>query len=356
MSDVSKPKRTVGRPRKKPLKTAMPVNGISTTPNIKSPDMAMEFIYGHPEMLKKIFNYYKVMSTDNLTINFKKDKIEIRTRNHSGEVWVQTEINCHKLNHYYCSPKTSTSDDTVESLLDKVDAVDADDDADELLIGLDPEGTEKVFSTIDKSTDRVTILSYAESKGMKIIVVLEDDDWKAKDIHDVFLVRSSEIPPIKDIKYTEEDYDIEFTLNAKKFKKIVSDMKVLADRFCIKKNPDQPVIGPEGEPVLGDDGKPLKKYAPLQLIRSATTTTKIMSRLAFEDPELINFKSKIEGNEVIEIPAKVENVQQLTKALICENLTIMASPKHDYIQIKGILDDGVATIKTFIKVDRYKTH
>lgn len=263
-----------GRPKLNKDVKIIKKEGIVTTPILDNG--IMDLAYNNPMVFKKIFSLFDTMKIKDIRIEFRSDKICIKTYDHLEKNTIIVTINSSQMVRYYRK-------------------YDFD-------INLDPGNIQNVLKKLDKNYTSVTFLSYEESYTNEIILVFARDDIKMHEKHVIKLIDSncidSKISSLTfDMNYI--NYPLNFTLNSKIFKKIINDIQIFSDFFTIEKSNDMRLT---------------MKY------NTPDNTTK--SKNIFGNDEIIKLKSELEQNQIFSVTTKIEYVKSLSSALISDNITI----------------------------------
>jgi hypothetical protein len=204
--EIKKVKKKPGRPRKSQPAQPNPKKGIVTTP--EDLEHCIEFLYDKPAVFKKLLAFFKLMAVEKLHIIFTVKNIIIYCVDSHNKIFTRVEIDCSKVNHYYCK--------------------------NEIDIGLMREKVGLIMATIDKNHNSILLLSTNTSFQRNIQIVLKnnvdiDENYKIELIGDYD--KSS-----NENKFVDEDYMLKFKLTGKYFKKMISDIKKFSDTVTIKKD------------------------------------------------------------------------------------------------------------------------
>ena len=194
-NDNTPKRRGPGRPSSKPPVPILTVSGIVDEP--KDPNNAIEFVFSEPLVFKTLFIYFKNLKSRDIHIRFRKTDITFFTRDHTKMSKVISHIDCRNVNWYYCNK--------------------------EQYIGLNREHAEKMFTNIDKTFFKITMV-YREDDPEFLTFIFKDSEL-AKECHykiDIAIIEQDEelfsvendIPTPDNIALT---YPIQFTLNSKQF-------------------------------------------------------------------------------------------------------------------------------------------
>jgi hypothetical protein len=265
-------KKRPGRPRKNPIRTPKPRNGIVSEPSDKR--HFIEFLYDKPLVFKKLWQFFKLMAVNNIRFLFTKENIIMWCSDHHGKSHIRVQINCNEVNHYY--------------------------NKDELDIGLLCKNPELIMATIDKTYNSILFLSKEDSTQKNIRIVLKND-IDIEESHTIELIGDYDRVD-DDEKFLDENYAIKFKLPGKYFKKMVSDIRSFSDQVAIKQD------GPD-EPLIFEYDKSDKK------IKSSHT---------IKNSKLISLQSALGEDDTFRTSFKIEYVKPISSAVLSENIEIYA--------------------------------
>jgi hypothetical protein len=215
-------------------------------------------------------------------MRFNPDGITIFTKDKDKISRILVKINCHNTIWYYCES--------------------------EMWVSVNCNVLEKIFLTINKKqTSKMTMLIKQEDLEYLIILFKNEDketNYRIKlsvfqDDPDLFKVES--IVNTKDIVFP-----IEFTLNSKEFKTIISSLKKISDNMIIEKN----------------------GIEPLQITGSKIG---VHFREVFNSDSKIDLKSNIGKDESFRAEILIDNIIALSKSIVTTSVRIICKPESDFV-------------------------
>jgi hypothetical protein len=278
-----------GRPRKTPIRTPKPKNGIVANPS--DGVHFIEFLYDKPLVFKKLWQFFRLMAVDKIQINFTKDHIFMWCNDHHKKSHMRIKINCSEVNHYYCE--------------------------DELEIGLLCNNPELVMNTIDKTCNSILFLSTQDNTQKNIQIVLKNDiDFE--EIHKIELIGEYNRTE-DDGKFMDEDYAIKFKLPGKYFKKMISDIRSFSDQATIRQDGYD-------EPLTFEYIKNDKKVKSLHVAKNSKS---------------ISLESTLDEDDTFRTSFKVDYVRPISSAVLAEHITIYADENKPLMFIIQMDDKAV---------------
>lgn len=264
-------KKKPGRPRLKPVRDAIPKNGIAKEPN-KSTN-AMELIYDNPDAFKKIFNMFKAMMVDTVTFTFQPDKAIIRARDHYGKSDISVVINGNRMNHYYCDETFS--------------------------IKLNANTVGKIIRIIDNKYITITLITKKAERHKSLHIVYKND-IKIDEYREINLIDTGALEPCDNLK--ENTHQVKFTLPSKFFKKMIGDISGFTDYLVFEKAGEGPLT-----------------------YRYDNVTMKC--KHVVKDPKMISFESTMGPEDIFGATIVLDYIKALSGSLISKHITIFASSK-----------------------------
>jgi hypothetical protein len=287
-----KAKKRVGRPRKTIERRDMVHEGVVNVPsniNEVSDDnlvYTMRLLYENPHMFRNIFNLFKHMKSDRVSIRFERDRVKMFTWDKLKQSRIYVEIYGEKMNSYYC-----------EKPLDLEFCVE---NPKKRLQSLSKENTEiEITATRQWETERIKMTLRNETSSMRgddnlNVDLPEDIDWSVED----------------DIA-KEKYYPIKFEMVFKTFKETISNISLMLSangKFTIEKTGlEQLRFCYNYDDSLGDHDE------------------------WFEDSGKINLRSSVEEDYPFAAPVFVERVKLLAGSLISDVIHISVDDREDLI-------------------------
>ena len=288
-------KRRPGRPSNKPPAPSLEKNGIVDSPS--DLENRLEFVYGNPLMFKSLFTYFKNLKAQNIHIRCTPSDITFFALDHSTTCRVVAKIPGESMNHFYC-------DDTFWFCLNR-------------------ETVEKVFSTIDKSFYKITLL-VRHDDATHFVVILKDAEID-KDCN--YKIRTSSVETDKDLIAAESlttskalsMYPVTFVLTAKQFKKSVTDASYYSKKLTIEK---------------------LGSY-PLQL---TYTRLEVVYHEVYRSPTKIHLESSVDDQEMFRCTLKIPNIKSLASSMVTKTVRIYCHEEKDIVFRSKIEDLDMCTL------------
>jgi hypothetical protein len=269
----------------------------------KDPNNRIEFAYSDPLVFKSLFTYFKNIKAREIHLHCSKTGLTFYTRDHSKTSRVVAEVAGSHINWYYCN--------------------------DDYWLGINRDAIEKIFSSIDKTFYKITIIqTYDDIDSLTFIF---KDAYIDKECH--YKISLSYYPPdaelyeIKEIITPESlltNFPIEFTLTAKQFKKSIGDASNFSDNITFEK--------------LGDH--------PLQLTYSKCN---LIYHEIYRSPKKINLRSSISSNETFRTTIKLLNIKSLAASMVTDDIRILCREEAD-ILFRSALDEKALVVSTITKL------
>lgn len=222
-------KKGPGRPRKQKPTTKVPRHGIVDKPH--DPANKMELVYDNPNMWKKIFNIFKTLKVEKITMHFDKEELVIiandGTSKQETETQIQNRIHIviygNKQNRYYCAEPFS--------------------------IDLGYEDIEKYLSELCKEHSLICFISRHLDWRNKLMMLFkyEGEIISNTDQHTINVKNDNDGKENVNYKHIIEslanecEYNISFLLPFAYFKKIITNASCMTTEFKIQKNGDGPL-------------------------------------------------------------------------------------------------------------------
>lgn len=294
MANNEAPKRRgPGRPSSKPPVPVLKVSGIVAEP--LNPDHSIEFVFSDPLVFKTLFIYFKNLKSRDIHIRFRPTDITFFTRDHTKMSKIISHIDCKKVNWYFCRQ--------------------------EYWIGLNREHAEKMFTNIDKTFFKITMV-FRDDEPEHLSFIFKDSELSKECRYkiDVAIIEQDEelFNAENDIPGSDnslELYPVQFTLNSKQFKKTISDASSYSEIINIEKS----------------------NTVPLQITYDKVN---IRYREVYMDSEKIKLKSGLRDGCAFKCMIRLSNIKSLASSMVTDNVTIMASDKQD-ILLRSVIDDKV---------------
>ena len=270
-------KKKPGRPRKRPLKKPMKRKGVSTSPlNVSN---MMEMIYDMPSVFKRIFTLFKSMAVKEICMHFEQNQISIVTADHLKKTNIRVNIDCKKINHYYCKEPSR--------------------------IYLNPKNMEKIIQVLDKNYMSIAfVLKTITSKS--VLTIIFKNDIKIDEHREIGLIQSSRNTSTP--SFEDAGYPVKFTLPGKYFKKFVNDISSFSDTLTISK--------------VGDGA----------LTFSYTSKDKtVKSKHIVQSPESISLISSVSNDDIFSSSVQIDYIKPLSSSLLSDFVSISADTHKNMI-------------------------
>lgn len=288
------PKKTVGRPKKTVMRRDIVQEGIVDVPcnlNTVSDDQlvySMRLLYENPNMFKNIFNLFKSMGSDRVSIRFEKTKVKMFTTDIKNTSRIYIVIRGDKMNSYYC-----------EKTLD---------------IELSIENPRKVFQALQKEITEIELVTTRKWETSHLEMNLHNETMSMTGESNLKV----DLPEIEDCWSTvEEDlakekwYPIKFDLPFTVFKQTIN--KIFS--------------------ILGGDGKFTIEKTGLEDVRFYYDFVDSQGghNERFKDSGKINLRSSVQDGEPFAAPVFVDRIKPLSGTMISKNIGISVSERDDLI-------------------------
>lgn len=302
MSDTDPPevpKRGPGRPPKKLPAPPLRKDGIVESPT--DPHNRLEFVYEDPTMLKSLFAYFKHLKAVDIRVRCTPAGITFFTRDSAMTCRIVAEVLGENMNHFYC-------DDT-------------------FWLGLNRDTVERIFSNIDKSFFKVTLLHRHDDPETLAIIFKDADIDKECN----YRVSVSTLDLDEDLVAAEQlvtpaalrAAPIEFQLSSKQFKKTVTDASHYSDILTFEK--------------LGEH--------PLQLTYNRVG---VAYHEVYRTPEKILLRSEVGADTVFRCTVAIANIKSLASAMVTDHVRIYCREDGDLL-FRSAIDALVLSTLTSIQ-------
>ena len=298
-SDGLGAKKKPGRPRKMPLKKPPERRGISTRP--LNEENIVEMMYDMPSVFKRIFTLFKSMAVQEICMIFGHRSIVMITMDHLKKSNIKVEINCEKINHYYCSEETK--------------------------IYLNPKNMEKIIQVLDKKYLSIAFVLNAGT-ARSILTVIYKNEIAIDEYREIDLIQPSVNTHMA--SFDDSEYPIKFTLPGKYFKKFINDISSFSDVLTIEK------IG----------------TAPLTFSYISKDKT-INSRHIVQSPGTIKLVSTIADDNIFSASVQIDYIKPLSSSLLADSVDISAH-SHENMIFKIFVDNKTIEILINTNIIRLK--
>jgi len=294
-------KKGPGRPSIKPAPPTLERRGIVDFP--KDPNNRLELAFDDPLVFKSLFTYFKNIKAREIHIHCNKKGMAFYTRDHSKTSRIIAEVLGDHINWYYCES--------------------------DFWIGLNRESIEKIFSSIDKTFFKITIIQTYDDID-SIMFIFKDADIEKECNYKISL---SIYPPDDDLYEINslitpesliKQFPIEFTLTAKQFKKSISDASNFSDTITFEK--------------LGTH--------PLQLTYAKSN---LIYNEVYRSNEKINLRSSITENDIFRTTIKLVNIKSLAASMVTDDIRILCREDAD-ILFRSAISEKALVVSTITKL------
>jgi len=295
-------KRRPGRPPSKPQAPSLEKKGIVDSPN--DPNNRLEVAFEEPAIFKSLFAYFKNICAHVIHVRCNASGMTFFTRDHSKKARIIAYVSGEHLNWYYCE-----GEDT---------------------FGINKDGVEKLFNTIDRSFSKITFVKTYDNPTW-LNIIFKDMSIDKECSYDIAL---SQFPRDVDLFAAEdlldpqllmETFPLEFTLSAKQFKKTINDACNYADHATIERIGKHPLMFTYARPNL-------------------------IYRETYHSDEKIHFRSSVQDGETFQCTINVVNVKSIAASMVTDDVRIMC-PKSGDILFRSAIDAKALVVNTFMPLE-----
>jgi len=270
---IRKKTRKPGRPRTKPKKDPIPIDGIVSEP--KKPNHIVELYYHSPNNLKKIIQFLHQESVSEIFISFKRTEMILVTEDAVHKSKIKLVIDGSKVNRYYCPAAINVelNFDDLKILGDKLDG-----------------SYESITFIVDKDRKRQS-LDFLLATSVKI------EEMTNVIVNDISRV-DDDISPREQLftEYIDEkDYPLSFELGGKYLKKMIIDAKNAG--------------GGKGQLRIYKNGK-----LPLEF-SYASDNKRVQETRTLLDEASANVQSTLEDGNILSAAICIDYIKPLTSFL-----------------------------------------
>lgn len=281
------PKKRVGRPSTKPKPPPLERQGVVARPDIE--DDRLECVSDKPEFFKNLFSYLTKLSAEEVYVRCTPAGLSFLTRDMGKKSRVCAQIAGDEMVLYYFQG------------------------AGTFLVNLN--SVKKVFSAIDRAYSKITFrMSHADPN--QLIIVLKDFVLSRERVYEIAIDSDPaddyglfEIEETVSRPTFRDSYPVQFDLDTKTFKKIVTDADGLGNRISIEK------YGPAPE-------------FPLQL-KTVNNEHTVTGRDVFREPEKIDLVAKLAATESFCCSIPIVNIKPVSTATAADRVQILARMNGD---------------------------
>ena len=294
-------RRGPGRPSTRPVPPILERKGIVDSP--KDSNNRLEFVYGDPTVFKSLFTYFKNIRAREIHLRCNSTGLTFFARDHSKTSRIIASVTGKHVNWHYCE--------------------------NEYWLGINRDNIEKIFSSIDKTFFKITIIQTHDDIN-SLIFIFKDAEIDKECNYKIAL---SSYPPDEELYEAEKllsptalisNFPIEFTLTAKQFKKSISDASNHSETITFEK--------------LG--------IHPLQLTYAKSN---MIYNEVYRSPEKINLRSAITENMTFRATIKIINVKSLSSSMVTDDVRILCREDAD-ILFRSALDAKALVVSTMTKL------
>jgi len=295
-------RRGPGRPPSKPPAPQLVMHGIVDSP--EDANNRLEVVIGTPGIIKELFTYFKNIKARDIHIKCEPTSMTLYTRDHSRTSRVIATIAGENTHWFYCEY--------------------------EFWLQLNRETVEKMFSTVDKTFYKITILQSHDAIN-SIDFVLKDSEVEKECHHRFDLSEHTTDVDLYDAEkilspsVLASEFPIIFTLSAKQFKKTTTDICAFSENAQIEK------IGEE----------------PLQFTYDKTGHA---YHEVYRSDEKIKLESTVAKGDTFRVSVKMSNLKSLAHSMVAQDVRIYCREDGD-ILFRSALDDRALVVSTVVKRD-----
>jgi hypothetical protein len=284
-----------GRPKKNIISDTAIFKGLITTPYLST--NVMELIYSDPKLFKKIINILKGYFVDEVFIEFTKETIYIYAIDNTKNNEIKIELNCHKLNEYYCVK--------------------------DFEICVKREYLEKVFNTIDKQYNKIIFYSEQDNYNSVLYIIILNEELGINDTYEIDLcLKNNTILSRKYFDVDKDNYKIQFRSNSKSFKKFIND-NVFNTKLLI-----------------------IEKFGLEELKFKLSINNKVNFVRTFLDDKNFSIKSSVEPSELFNIQVKIDAIKPFSNTSLSNFVTIYLDTNKKII-FESKSEDELCTVVIF---------
>ena len=295
-------KRGPGRPPSKPPAPPLEKKGIVDSP--KDPTNRLEFVYGNPKVFKSLFTYFKNIKAREIHLRCSKKGLTFFARDQQKTSRVVAHIAGEHVNWHFCEGEA-------------------------FWLSINREGVEKIFTSVDKSFYKITILQSYDDPG-SLQFVLKDPEIEKECNYTITLPQYA---PDEDLYEAEQilspegiirAFPIEFVLTAQQFKKSVTDASNYSDTVTFEK------VG----------------HHPFQLTYAKAGVT---YNEVYRNQEKICLRADVPKDSTFRCTVKLVNIKSLAASMVTDDVRILCREDGD-ILFRSALDAKALVVSTMTKL------
>jgi hypothetical protein len=298
-------KKKPGRPRKRPIKPESIKKGVLTDPVTK--DNIIELLYDKPVNFKKICSYWKSLNADRITFVFTPEKLYLYTRDHNENNDVQFIFDGSKMSSYYCG--------------------------EERRISINFNNLELILQKLDKSYESISFVVTNNDRNKLLYIILKNEE-NIPEYFDMDVIMDFKDPiqyDIFDQRHTL-DYQMEFRLKGKYFKKAISDTKHFEKQWTIEKD--------------GSEGKLIFSYK--------SDNGQVRAKVVPESLKDINLVSRIKPQEIFSVSVFTNNIKPTSSNQLADYINIRASQSKP-LWVWAQIDENAIIVNILIQIVDYRS-
>lgn len=294
-------RRGPGRPSTKPPPPHLEKKGIVDSPD--DPKNRLEFVYGDPMVFKALFTYLKNVKAREIHLRCAPGGLTFFARDHSKTSRIVAHVAGEHVNWHYCE--------------------------DEYWLGINREGVEKMFGSIDKSFYKMTIVQQHEDPN-SLTFVFKDAEVDKECNYRVTLSTYARDDDLCEAweSLTPENlattFPIQFELSAKKFKKSISDASNYSDTITFEKI----------------------KESPLQLTYARSNVT---YHEVYRTADKIRLRCAVPSDGTFRCAVKIANVKSLAASMVTDDVRILCREEGD-ILFRSAIDAKALVVCTLTRL------
>jgi intracellular sulfur oxidation DsrE/DsrF family protein len=295
-------KRGPGRPPSKPQAPSLEKKGVVDSP--LDPSNRLEMAYEQPGVFKALFAYFKNLRAREIHVRCNPEGITFFARDHSKKSRVIANMVGKHLNWHYCE--------------------------DEYWFGINKDGVEKIFSTIDKSFCKIAFIQTHESPTW-LTIVFKDSTIDKECSYDIVLSSFSPdeelfaAEDILDLEKMPETFPLELTLTAKQFKKTITDASNHSTHATFERIGDRPLV-------------------------FTYTKANLVYRETYYSDEKIHLRSSIPPGGIFRCMINVARVKSIAASMVTDDVRILCAEVGD-ILFRSALDEKALVVNTLAPLE-----
>lgn len=287
-------KKKPGRPRKRPIKPEAVKNGVLDDPITK--DNLIELMYDKPVNFKRICSYWKSLNAERVTMVFTATHLNMYCRDHNENNDVQFTLDGSKMSSYYCG--------------------------EDRCISINFNNLELILQKLDKSYETISFI-ITRRDSLKLLYIVLKNDENIPEYFDIDVTTEFKEPVDYSVfdEKNAADYQLEFRLKGRYFKKAISDSKHFEKVWQIEK--------------LGSEGNLIFSYK--------SDNQQVRARLVPENNKDIALVSRIRAGEIFSVSVFTSNLKPTSSNQLADYIHIRAS-QNKPLWMYAEIDDRAITV------------